>query len=329
MSLGNTPVNKAIAGSVANRELHNKFPLFHNGVTLLAEKAEIIDDEKVRVTNYVVVNGAQTVSTFYKNRSSLSADLRVPVRVVELEGRDELGKLITQFSNNQNAIKPQDMRANHAIQLRLQSEMRKEWSGRFDLLIKRGEDSSADTKISNETAGLLLLAFDLELPWNCHQAYKVFDENYSDVFGRREVNADRIVFVHIIMSVIQEHLNAIDDKPFASYKLTRYFLLYIVGRIIKGDTRGKIVFGNPMALGDRDRWGRRLHYCLDPVVSGLVIDLNYELAESSGTFDYKLELKANQRARTRADTIIKSYEKDVSRGKAKSFGDLWDESAVI
>lgn len=133
-SLGNTPVNKAIASSVSDREEHKIFALYHNGITLICTSAEADDSEKsISVSNYVVVNGAQSITTFFHNAGKLSDDLRVFVKIISLES-EGLARKITINSNNQNAIKPRDLRSNHDIMLRLRAEFEKSGSGyEFDI----------------------------------------------------------------------------------------------------------------------------------------------------------------------------------------------------
>lgn len=87
LTLGNTAVNKGIADSIKEPGEHKNFPLYHNGITILCDEAQIIDGDRLRVKDYVVVNGAQSISTFYKNAAALSEDLRVFVKVVDLPER--------------------------------------------------------------------------------------------------------------------------------------------------------------------------------------------------------------------------------------------------
>ena len=49
--------------------------------------------------------------------------------------------------------------------------------------IKQGEVNKGKSLLSNEYAGLILLAMDLAQPWSCHQKYKVMDELHSEIFG--------------------------------------------------------------------------------------------------------------------------------------------------
>jgi AIPR protein len=57
LSLGNIDVNKQIKSSIRARGEHLKFPLFHNGITLLCNSATL-DRDKLTVRDFVVVNGA-------------------------------------------------------------------------------------------------------------------------------------------------------------------------------------------------------------------------------------------------------------------------------
>lgn len=329
LPLGNTPVNKGIRESLSDQTTHSKFPLFHNGVTILCENAEVLGEgASLSITNYVVVNGAQTVTTLYNGRDKIGPDLRIPVRVIELKGRPELARTITQISNNQNSIKSRDLKANHQIQSRIKSEFARYFGGGYDYLIKRGETTNAKTAINNEEAGALLLAFDLRRPWSCHQLYRIFEDDYGDVFGRPEVNANRILFVWVLGQIVSAKLGMVKNPALARYRLTRFFLLYVLSRLLAGDEIGASVFRDPTLVTSVLDWDDKLAKALDPILSSVIIDLNYEVDKAGESFDYKSELKSLNRVRDRADELLKSYEKEVAKGKIPSFGALWIEQSA-
>src|SRR5690606_16435926 len=171
LTLGNTAVNKGIAESIKDPGEHKNFPLYHNGITMLCDEAKI-EGDRLRVKDYVVVNGAQSISTFFKNAASLSEDLRVFVKVVALRN-EALARKITVNSNNQNSIKARDLRSNHALMLRLKAEFEKDFP-EYHFEIKRGEAAEAGRQIiTNELAARLLLAFDLDEPYSAHPIYKL------------------------------------------------------------------------------------------------------------------------------------------------------------
>lgn len=321
-SLGNTKVNRAMKESVADKSQHQFFPLYHNGVTILCKKAERKDD-KLIISQYVVVNGAQSISTFKKAESSLSDDLRVIAKVVELNDSD-LAKAITINSNNQNAIKPRDLKSTNEVQIRLKHEFEKKFSGKFDYEIKRGQHSPDGVEvITNEEAGRLLLAFDLLEPDSCHQVYKLFDDKYTEIFARPAVTAERIVFLNEIMKVITSCMPAIEYKPLSRYGLTRFFLLSVVSEMFRKDDGISDYVRNPeKILGDK------LPTFLSAVgaaLGSMVIDLNYEVKQRGDSFDYKGDLKSPAKIRELREELLKSYEKEIAKGKTQQVSQIITE----
>lgn len=317
-SLGNTPVNKSIRKSIENKDSHKNFPLFHNGVIILCGKARL-ENDKLTIHGYSVVNGAQSITTFYSSKAKLTGDLRVLVRIIALQD-DNLARTITENSNNQNAIKPRDLRSNHALMTRLQNEMSQK-SPNYFFEIKRGEAAPADrTVISNDEAGRALLAFDLQEPWSCHQIYKIFDDRYADIFGRKEVDYRRVIFVHDLVDVVSSRLEKVENKPMAYYALTRYFLLFVLSRALREQEKSREIVREPSKIFSGHRYSEFMGRCGD-IVTSIVIDLNYEVQKQGIGFDYKSVLKSPKQSEDLALELLRSYTKDVARDKATSFVD--------
>lgn len=313
-TLGNTAVNRSIRRSIADKKSHSNFVLFHNGIIVLCSDVDDSTEGELTVKNYSVVNGAQSLTSFYREKAKISEDLRVLVRVIVLQD-DALSRTITENSNNQNAIKARDLRSNHGTMLRLQKEFQQKEPG-FFFEIKRGEKGPVGkVVIPNDAAGRALLAFDVQEPWSAHQIYKVFDEKYAEIFGRPEVDANRIVFVQKLMDGIGEAMTGVKNRPMASYTLTRYFLLYVLSQILRADDVAKPFAVNPGLLNSAglaafiDKCGN--------ILKTLVVDLNYEAKTID--FDYKSILKSPKQSAELADKMLASYEKDVARDKADSF----------
>lgn len=318
--LGNTSVNKAIRGALANKAGHASFILGHNGLIILCSSADNSKSGELTIKDYSVVNGAQSLTSFYNDKSKLTDDLRVLVRVVEVQD-EALARRITENSNNQNAIKPRDLRSNHAIQLRLQREM-SDADGDYFFEIKRGEKAPADaTVITNDEIGRALLAFDVQEPWSAHQIYKVFDEKYAEIFGRPEVTAQRAIFVHRLMAVVGKSLPKLKNRPMASYTLTRYFMLYLLSRILRDNDASRPYVAKPAFLTE-PQMEEFLGKC-EEILKTVVVDLNVE--SKSVDFDYKSILKSPRQGGELAQSILASYEKDVEREKAETFTD-WTPS---
>lgn len=318
-SLGNTAVNRSIAKSVGDQGEHKNFALYHNGITLICQSAELAGSEILTVKDYVVVNGAQSISTFYKNRASLTPELRVFVKIVALKSND-LSRKITINSNNQNSIKPRDLRSNHDLMLRLRSEFEAA-QDKYEFEIKRGQETDDDkVAISNELAGRELLAFDLNESNLCHQIGKVFDDKYSDIFGRPEVTFGRVIFVHEVQKLVAATLEKLENRPMAGYSLTRYFLLSVVGQIIRRFPEGRAFLSDAARMNIEAERNAILDEIPELLV-GLVVDLNYEIKAKDQNFDYKKDLKSPSAIKLLASELFQSYEKDFLKGRAKGFGE--------
>lgn len=321
-SLGKTKVNKAIATSIATQDEHKNFVLYHNGLTVLAETAEVSENEKLVIDGYTVVNGCQSLTTFFENKTKITDELRVVTRVIKLSPQSELAAKITRHSNNQNAISARDLQSNSAIQRRLQTEFQSAFDGKVHYEIKRGESAaSSATVITNEEAARMLLAFDVKQPWACHQSYRLFDDLHSEIFGRPEVNAHRIVALDVLREAVVESLASIEDRLIASYRLTRYFFLYLLREAIESDTLGGTFIESPKTILS-EIGAEGLKHVACQVLADLVIDFNAEVDErrdNEDPLDYKREFKSPKAVKHLTLSILANYAKGVKRGKSVSF----------
>ena len=311
LPLGSTKVNRAIRETLHDQPQHQKFALFHNGVTILAEEITI-DGERISIRNFVVVNGAQSLKQFHSELGSITHDLKVLTRIIEIGADTDLAREISINSNNQNGIKARDLRSNDILQTRLKAEFDDLAFEDYIFDVKRGESSSGNT-ISNEYAGKLLLAFDLDEPWSCHQTYKVMDEKYSDIFGRPGVTAKRIIFLHKIMNSILAKRAEIKNGPFGHYGLTSYFLLAAVKRLLDQEPRGQDLCRNPESIFEADRI-ECVMGVIDDLLTSIIIDINHEI-DSGEMADYKSDLKSRTSIEKMLSELVRSYEKDKARGK--------------
>jgi hypothetical protein len=116
------------------------------------------DEDVIRIEDYYVVNGCQSLNSLYDHRSHISPDLRLLAKFIQVEAGSTLAELITANSNNQNGVKARDFKSNHPIQARLQREFIKHYGRSYALAVKRGEPINSEVTISNEVAGLMLIA---------------------------------------------------------------------------------------------------------------------------------------------------------------------------
>lgn len=318
LSLGNTKVNRSLRDSIRNKSEHLKFPLYHNGINVLCSDIISENDQKIFIKNYVVVNGAQSLTSLMTEKSKLSDDLKILVKLIEVKGDIALSQAITRNSNNQNAIKARDLKSNHNIQQRIKKEVEIVSNGCFAYEIKQGENNKGKTVISNEIAGLIILAMDLGQPWNCHQKYKVMDELHSNIFGRPGVTGGRVLALWEAFQATKNALSALDDAMFAYYSLTQYFIAYAVALIVRSQEVGANVMSNLELVVSN---GNLKEFCIafSNLATAVSHDLNAEVMSDNSDddyFDYKNSLKSAKWRDNVAKRLLAQYNKDVLRKKA-------------
>lgn len=320
LNLGSTKVNKEIAETVRKPEEHILFPMYHNGITIICESVvPNMGNETLTLRNYVVVNGAQSLSILYRSRKVVTGELSLVVKIVEIKEDSRLSTDITLFSNNQNAIKPRDLRSTHILQTRLKAEFEEISYEGFGYTVKRGE-AELGNSISNEEAGRLLLAFDVGEPWSCHQIYKVFDEKYSDVFGRPAVNAWRIILLKKMMDKIEGCLKHIQNVPIQRYRLSRYFVLFAIAKIIEDDEVAEHWASRPNDLLTNAKVCEAFLGAVEGIASRLCVDLRFELCVGDPVPDYKAVLKSPTGVQDLEGRIRLSFERDVARERETTIG---------
>lgn len=328
LALGNTKVNKGLRQSIREKGEHKNFPLYHNGINVLCKKIVSETEERIEVEDYVVVNGAQSLTSLMAEKSKITDDLKILVKLIETKGDTALSQRITTNSNNQNAIKARDLKSNHNIQQRLKAEVSAVSNDTVAYEIKQGEDNKGKSVLSNEQAGLILLAMDLAQPWSCHQKYKVMDDLHSDIFGRPDVSGSRILGYWECFKSIEMALDAIEDKHFAYYNLTKYFLAYAVVSLIRTDSVGVAMLTNMKGIFSSGRLPELVEL-FGSLAKTLAVDLNAEIVgEDAESFDYKNELKSPAWCKKISARLIAQYSKDVMRKKAESISALCTDLSV-
>jgi AIPR protein len=330
-SLGRTKVNKEIAASVADQSEHKNFLLYHNGLTVIAEDVETGEDT-ITLRGYSVVNGCQSLSTLNGNRAKISPELRLMAKIIKISPNDDLSAKITRNSNNQNATNARDLQSNSVTQRRLQQEFKEAFPTTFGYEIKRVEVLGCDCLITNEVAARVLLAFDLEQPYSCHQSYRYFDDLHSEIFNRPEVNAYRIVALFAVYNAVKEGLQELlADKLVAGYSVTPFFVLYLVRSALMLDELGQKFCRDPKQFLDCLGF-EGVKRVIAPIVEDLIIDLNGEITErtqASDPFDHKRELKSATAVRKLQAAIIPSYQKAIRRHRASSFTEEYNNAVSV
>lgn len=123
-------------------------------------------------------------------------------------------------------------------------------------------------------------------------------------------------------NAVEDALGAIDDKHFAYYNLTKYFLAYAVVTLVRTDSAGVLMLQNIEHVLVSKALPNLLRV-IGELARSLAFDLNAELVGDEGdAFDYKNELKSPSWCKKMAAKLVAQYSKDVLRKKADPIGVL-------
>lgn len=323
--LGRTRVNKDIARTLSNNLEHENFFLYHNGITLVCSDYNIQNTEqasKLTVTNYSIVNGCQSTLSFYENKQHLSDKIKILMRVIQTGKKDRLSQDITYFTNNQNAISLKDLKSNDKIQQDLQDEFNRLFQKQILYKIKDGENESGYQRIiDNDFAAQLITSFYLKEPYTAHQKTQIFTDNYIKIFNRY-VNASFIFVIAEMYRAIDENSGQIEDDGIRSYKLTRFFFVYIFRLIFDNDPVGKELLANPAEF--IQKYKAEFYKAFEKLFRLLVLDFNYYVKEEKkkGFYDYKNSLRNAIKVNAMADEFIIAYKRQLVRHPEDAFSQL-------
>ncbi|MDD5673102.1 MAG: AIPR family protein [Chitinivibrionales bacterium] len=116
--LGDVDVNKKIEGTLRSQHF-DLFGVLNNGVTLVATTLNATGD-KFTISDYQVVNGCQTSHVLFENKDVSGIDNTIiPIRLIVTDS-DDVKNEITKATNNQNAIKPEQLESLSEFQKQLE-----------------------------------------------------------------------------------------------------------------------------------------------------------------------------------------------------------------
>ena len=219
----NRAISNALKQIILDRsESPSVFAFNHNGITLFAEKVEILDGI-CRLRAPRLLNGAQTVTTLAgflkKNKDNPKLaeskgeyeSIRVLCKVITRADQQFVTR-VTVNNNRQNPVEPWNLRANDIIQLELQDKLRSDLQiyyerqeNAFDQL---STEDLADYGIREESKAIQMLKLT--------QTFLLTDGNISRVSEMRRVFEDDRVYDQVFR---QSRLRADSRQILLCYKV--------------------------------------------------------------------------------------------------------------
>jgi hypothetical protein len=243
LGLGRTRINRELADTVTNAGEHAVFPAYHNGLTVLTNGLEI-DGQTIRLNGISVVNGCQSLLTLYENQHSLTGDLTLLVKAVQVDTASDLPEKITYRTNNQNSVDIRDQRSRDPIQRDLQREVADVFGASFGYTIRRGEPMEAGEVFANESAAQMIMAVYLGEPWNAVRKVRLFDEDYRRIFNR-SINAHKLYLLYLLVRATEGARGRLRADLASSFSSIRFTLAFLLAQTLRETEQGRELLENP------------------------------------------------------------------------------------
>jgi hypothetical protein len=246
LGFGSNRVNKGIADTLRSPKKRKNFYFFNNGVTLTCSKfrhnALQGDDYLAKLENLQVINGGQTCHTIRRTLAELPDDdfsrTFVLVRIYELDDSErDLVPAITYATNSQNPVELRDLRANDAVQIKLEAGLR-------DLgyvYARKRETAQLPGAITPTRAAEAVLAIWRRRPHlaRFHQA-QIFGSLYDKIFDESLLPAQVVVATRILERCERACRRVDLNKAPRFIPYAAHFLAMLVGEELLAQLGGQL-----------------------------------------------------------------------------------------
>jgi len=290
---------------------HDDFIAYHNGLTVLCEELEYTDDEVI-VTNLSVVNGAQSLLAFHRNRELLrDSDARVIVKFVAFRVGDmDFPTEVARRSNSQTAVNPRNLRANDPIQV----ELVRQFASCPDYSYVVKPDATRQPPgdaITNDDAAQWLCAIYQERPWLAVKRTELFrDPNYGRVFNA-DVTAAHIVLARRIWQAVQDRKVEFPDPYTRAWRLTTIMAIYLVGQALRAAEETAWWVEDPAAATQTGDFQQRVMELVS-MVAETMRAYHKQRLEQFGNDDFKVDFKRENTAVDLARRVAKARRSTTS-----------------
>ena len=327
---GRTRVNKGIANTIKDTLEHQKFFLYHNGVTIICNNYRFDKDRKqIKLEGYQVINGCQSILSFYENRSNLTDDICILAKIIKTQPHSPIIQRITHNTNNQNAISLKDLKSNDRIQIGLQNKFKEFFDNKVLYKIKKGESENGfEEVIDIDFAAQLLQAFYFKEPYKTHLKTKMFSDEYETLFSRK-TTCQKIYLANFIFEIIDRNIDQLTNLQMRGYGLAKFAILRFIRNILEIDELGEKIIEKP----DEYVKGNKLEILrksIKKLFELVALDINAYIDEyitEEGFFDYKNLFKNSSFVDKMNIEILKTHKKDIVRHPEDSFKEIFEKFA--
>jgi len=327
--VGRTRVNREIRKTILRQEEHPNFFLYHNGITIICSQYEFNKSErKIKLENYQVINGCQSIMSFYENGLVLSENISVLTKIIELEQHSPLIKNITYYANNQNAIGIKDLRSTDRVQIGLQNRFFEQFNNRVLYKIRRGESESGYSEVIEvDLAAQLIISFYFQEPYNSHLKNKLLGDRYEQIFSRR-ITPAKIYLPFFIYNIIQENDGLLEPEQVRNYGLGKFAVLRFMGDVLRDEELGAKLCDSPDEYFTEDK-KEILKQSLTQLFKFVSIEINASIKEyvddlpEGQLFDYKNLFKNRQFVDKISNEVLRGRKRALLRNPEDAFSEMF------
>lgn len=206
-SLGSSnAVNKGIRHTITG-DKRSDFFFFHNGITALCNKMELVGNT-LSLHGLSVVNGCQSLNTILSCSETVKKvdDAFILFRFYEIPQRDRADK-ISIYTNSQSAVKARDLRSNDKRVLAIKKSYELKYPQGY-FITKRGEPAPAeknkDYVIDLSEFAKTLVAWHSQRPNLSYGETKIFDKYFETLFKNKDYLPEDACALNLWMKQVLE-----------------------------------------------------------------------------------------------------------------------------
>ena len=330
--VGRTRVNKEIRKTLIRSEEHQNFFLYHNGIAIVCSRYDFDPNQRtIRLEDYQVVNGCQSILSFYENELALSADICVLTKIIEVEQHNPLIKNVTYYANNQNAISIKDLRATDRVQIGIKRQFSNVFDNRVLYKTRRGErERDYEEVIETDLAAQLIVSFYFGEPYNSHLKTKLLGDRYEQIFSRK-ITPGKLYLPFLVHKIIQENNGLLELEQVRNYGLAKFAVLRFMGDVLRDDELGKDLCDEPDKFF-QDGNLPVLKEALTQLFKYVVIEVNASIneyineLEDGSFFDYKNLFKNKPFVDKIGSEVLRGQKRALLRNQGDAFSEIYRRS---
>ncbi|MBV6513495.1 MAG: hypothetical protein FMNOHCHN_03030 [Ignavibacteriaceae bacterium] len=230
-------INSAIKTTAEKKS--DNFWVFNNGITILTNNLEVINDVNYKLKGISIINGAQTTGVIGSVDVSIDLDkLKVLARIIECSDIDTISEIV-KFNNTQNSITTWDKYSNDEQQKRIQKEFN---ALSHSYSLKRGFNS--ESLLGIEVVAQPIIALEGFFVEANSGKNDVFENEKLYHIAFFEKKARHILYAYIISKTIDEIRNSLKEKKSTGKIIKieenqllllrnlrfKYFLISVIGK---------------------------------------------------------------------------------------------------